>query len=147
MAFFAHGRIFVMYHIWNFHPNLVIPWCMNDDYWREWPNRVEDMPNYKDELKTMSKYFNMENDSDELYNDWVAMILTLYDEERIYFCSVKKRLRNVQFLDLSVHTFNPTLSSPELFNLRCFSSRIYSLLEMNFSAPTFQFKTFHFLTF
>ena len=79
------------------------------------------MPTYNDELKTMSKYFNMENDYLELVNDWVAMILTLYDEEKLYFCSVKKRLRDVQFLDLSVHhTF-----SSELFNLRRFSSSIF----------------------
>ena len=67
------------------------PWVMNGIFVRDWPNRFEDMPVYRDEIQMISRYFHMDEEFDDLYYSWQVMIRILYHEEHPYFCTVKQR--------------------------------------------------------
>ena len=45
---------------------------------------------YQDELKSLSRYFRMEDEYPDLYQSWQEMIEKLYHEEQTYFCTVRQ---------------------------------------------------------
>ena len=45
---------------------------------------------YQDEIKSLSRYFRMEDEYPELYQSWQEMIEKLYHEEQPYFCTVRQ---------------------------------------------------------
>ena len=45
---------------------------------------------YQDEIKSLSRYFRMEDEYPDLYQSWQEMIEKLYHEEQPYFCTVRQ---------------------------------------------------------